>query len=412
MKISLASGLFVLLGLILSVRPVAASVGSSGWALFVWSDDGSWTQQADPGFEPTVSADLDGDGLTDTLAAAARGQTPNVTINWGDGREASELPVFDSGMFKGFDLAVGDFDGDGSPDLAVAAGPETNGHVRLLGTDGQAKIISNGIFPFGLIGRSGSFVAAGDVDSDGMDELLVGSGPGIEARVQVLGLDGRGFLGEFSPFGDSSPYGARPAVGDFDGDGRNEIAVAGAYGGGEVALFDGLSFDRLSDFRPFGEADESGLEIAVDRSASGGSDRLLVRSRSSSFVSRPWLPQYVRVDVSEQRLYAYEFGQPVGSFLVSTGKVGYATPLGEFSALAKPEYVHYAWSYGDGNPNNYDLGVVRWNIRFLPHLYIHYAPWHNNFGRRMSHGCVNVNRTNAEWIYGWLDVGTPITVTE
>ncbi|HBY74041.1 MAG TPA: hypothetical protein DEG44_05150, partial [Candidatus Kerfeldbacteria bacterium] len=36
--------------------------------------------------------------------------------------------------------------------------------------------------------------------------------------------------------------------------------------------------------------------------------------------------------------------------------------------------------------------------------------WHNNFGHRMSHGCVNINATNSEWLYNWANVGDPVIV--
>ncbi|OIO52427.1 MAG: hypothetical protein AUJ19_01715 [Parcubacteria group bacterium CG1_02_58_44] len=399
-------------GLLLLVGPTAASAEGSERASFVWSE-GSWARLEDIITLPPIMADLDGDGLVDTLTSAPYGQAPVVTVTWGDGYDATELLAFDPGMLKGFDLVAADLDGDGTAELAVAAGPETNGHVRLIGTDGLPRIFPDGIFPYGTDSKSGSFLTAGDVDGDGAMELLIGSGPGRESNVQVWGLDGRGLLGDFSPFGDTT-YGVRLTTGDFDGDGRNEIAVATAFGGGEIGLFDGLTFSRLSSFRPFGDDYDGGVELSTDsRSNVGdGTDRLLVSQVGSSYDTRPWLPQYVRVDISEQRLYAYEFGQLASTFLVSTGLYGHSTSLGEFDALAKPEYVHYLWFYGEGDPNNYDLGVIRWNIRFLPHFYIHYAPWHNNFGRRMSHGCINVNRANAEWIYGWLNVGTPITVIE
>jgi lipoprotein-anchoring transpeptidase ErfK/SrfK len=74
--------------------------------------------------------------------------------------------------------------------------------------------------------------------------------------------------------------------------------------------------------------------------------------------------------------------------------------------------VNYTWNYGPDDPRNYDLGPVKYNLRIYPHIYIHYAYWHNNFGRPMSHGCVNVNWDNMKWLYDWAEEGIPVTVRE
>jgi lipoprotein-anchoring transpeptidase ErfK/SrfK len=83
--------------------------------------------------------------------------------------------------------------------------------------------------------------------------------------------------------------------------------------------------------------------------------------------------------------------------------------LGEHPILAKVPLVHYA---GGTGADAYDLGWVPYNLRFYTHIYIHYAPWHNNFGHVMSHGCVNVSLDNMKWIYDWSDEGDAVIVHE
>lgn len=122
------------------------------------------------------------------------------------------------------------------------------------------------------------------------------------------------------------------------------------------------------------------------------------------------LYKYIEVDISDQKLYAYEYGQLVRSFLISTGVRKRPTPLGDFSVLEKVPQVTYKWSYGANHLDNYDLGTVPYNLRFKKYYYIHYSPWHSNFGKRMSHGCVNVDKANAKWIYEWADKDVAINV--
>ena len=126
--------------------------------------------------------------------------------------------------------------------------------------------------------------------------------------------------------------------------------------------------------------------------------------------TRPDLAKFIRISLKEQRLRAYENGKLVNTFLISTGRGKYPTPKGDFSVLAKLPVVNYVWSYGKDHPDNYDLGNVPFNLRIMPHKYIHYAYWHNNFGHTMSHGCVNVNLKNIKWIYRWADEGVPVLI--
>ena len=69
-------------------------------------------------------------------------------------------------------------------------------------------------------------------------------------------------------------------------------------------------------------------------------------------------------------------------------------------------------NYG-GKGFDYSYPNTKWNLHFYTGtlgFYIHGAYWHNNFGKRMSHGCVNVSYANMERLYNWADVGTKITI--
>jgi len=408
------------------------------------------------------AADIDHDGSDELVLGSAYGGTPTVRIARTDGAPTTSFTAYDSDEDWGMEVVAGDLDGDGRVEIVTAAGPGTNGHVRIFDEDGTVRILQNGFFPFGSANKQGLFVAICDIDGDSTKELVTASGPGAAPRLSLWGLDGRGYMGEFAPFDDDRIEGMRVACGDTDGDGRDEFVVAPAYGGpGTIRVFDGRAFSRRSEFTAFGDGfagglnldvfdtngdgreeiiaapafsgpaevrifgaagellasfaaarpdNESGLLVRGGRFGEGGLRLIAVLPASDDGLVRPYLPQYVSVDVSEQRLRAFEFGRQVETFLVSTGRVQFPTPVGEFSALAKPFYVHYSWTYSRDNPNNYDLGVIPYNIRVMPHIYIHYAPWHNNFGQRMSHGCINASLQTAKWIYEWINVGTPITV--
>jgi lipoprotein-anchoring transpeptidase ErfK/SrfK len=109
------------------------------------------------------------------------------------------------------------------------------------------------------------------------------------------------------------------------------------------------------------------------------------------------------VSVSQQRLYAFENGQLVHSHLVSTGLPETPTVLGDYAV-----YVKYRAT--DMRGPDYYLPQVPWTMYFYQGYGIHGTYWHNNFGRRMSHGCVNLPIDQAEWFFNFASVGTPVRV--
>jgi lipoprotein-anchoring transpeptidase ErfK/SrfK len=109
------------------------------------------------------------------------------------------------------------------------------------------------------------------------------------------------------------------------------------------------------------------------------------------------------VDLSEQRIYAFVNKKQVFSARVSTGTSRYPTVRGRFRVYAKYRSTRMR---GPG----YDMPNVPYTMYFYRGYAIHGAYWHNNFGRRMSHGCVNMKVSQAKWLYNWAPKGTLVVV--
>lgn len=105
------------------------------------------------------------------------------------------------------------------------------------------------------------------------------------------------------------------------------------------------------------------------------------------------------IDLSEQRIYAFEHGQLIRNELVSTGQAGMETPLGDFQI--------YRFRATRDMPG-YD--GVPWVMYFYPDFAIHGADWHNDFGKPVSHGCVNLPVASAKWFYDFAVIGTPVHI--
>ncbi|KXJ97857.1 MAG: hypothetical protein UZ19_OD1000921 [Parcubacteria bacterium OLB19] len=120
------------------------------------------------------------------------------------------------------------------------------------------------------------------------------------------------------------------------------------------------------------------------------------------------------VDRSEQKLYAYENDELFMEISISTGLELTPTPRGTFTVFKKTPS-----RYMQGPLPNlidqqyYDLPGVPWNLYFTDGgAVIHGAYWHNSFGRKYSHGCVNVPIDKARELYSWTPLGTKVTVKD
>ena len=102
-------------------------------------------------------------------------------------------------------------------------------------------------------------------------------------------------------------------------------------------------------------------------------------------------------------LYAYKGNELIASFVVSTGTSEHPTVTGEYRI-----YVKYR--YTDMRGADYFLPDVPYTMYFYRGYGIHGTYWHNNFGTPMSHGCVNMQTSDAAWIYDFARIGTLVNV--
>lgn len=120
------------------------------------------------------------------------------------------------------------------------------------------------------------------------------------------------------------------------------------------------------------------------------------------------------VDRSEQMLYAYENDVVVLETPISTGLELTPTPRGTFTIYKKTPSRYMQGPLPNlADRQVYDLPGVPWNLYFTQGgAVIHGAYWHDSFGSQYSHGCVNVRPDFARRLYGWAELGTPVTVRD
>ena len=118
------------------------------------------------------------------------------------------------------------------------------------------------------------------------------------------------------------------------------------------------------------------------------------------------LYRHIDINLSTQRATLYENDAVVNSWAVSTGLPGTLTPTGNFKVFAHTRMQDMGCY--EGAP--YCTKDVPWITWFAPNIGFHGTYWHNNFGQRMSHGCVNLPINLAKYVYDWSPTGMEISV--
>ena len=212
----------------------------------------------------TVSAaDFNRDGFADVVLGTGVGGGPRVVIV--DGRDQQFLMsvfVYEASFRGGVSVATADFTGDGVPDLVTST--KAGGGPRVVVVDGATLGELASFFVFDESDRSGFNVTTGDVNGDGVPDVIVGSGPGTPGRVRVFSGNGFTQIAEFflnDPFDPTATFsyipfdvGVRVAAVDATGDGIPEIVTAKGPGSPPT-----LRFFQLAGRNPATNALVTGL---------------------------------------------------------------------------------------------------------------------------------------------------------
>src|SRR5262249_51470211 len=128
-------------------------------------------------------------GIPAYAVGAGPGGGPDIEVYGADGSHLYGFFAYDPGFRGGVRVALADVSGDGVPDIITAPGP--GGGPNLRAFDGQTGAMSRNFFAFDPGFTGGLFVAAGDLNSDGQADIVVGADAGGGPRVTVFsGKDG------------------------------------------------------------------------------------------------------------------------------------------------------------------------------------------------------------------------------
>lgn len=186
--------------------------------------------------------DVDLDGFGDLILGTGVGGGPRVRVV--SGRDLSPIKdafAYEADFRGGVTVAAGDVNGDGVPDLITSTG--TGGGPRVVVLDGRTLAQLASFFVFDQNSRDGFFAASGDVNGDGFADIVAGSGAGGPNRVRVFSGFNRALINDFyvnDPFNPTTPgatpgAGVRVAVADANGDGIGDV-ITGLGPGGDAVV--------------------------------------------------------------------------------------------------------------------------------------------------------------------------------
>ena len=211
--------------------------------------------------------DVNGDGVYDVVTGSGRKQVAHVRVF--DGATGLALtsalgsfvpfePTFTGGVF----VAAGDVNGDGFDDIVVA--PDVGAAPQVRAFDGRTGVQLKSFFAYGDDFRGGVRVATADVNNDGLAEIITATGPGAGPQVKVFSGADNSLLFSFFAFDAAFQGGVHVAGGDVNGDGRADVVTgAGPGGGPHVRVFSGANAAVLADFQASQDRARGGVRVAA-----------------------------------------------------------------------------------------------------------------------------------------------------
>ncbi len=256
----------------------------------------------------------------------------------------------------------------------VQAGETLYAISRRYGVDVESLKLWNGLPPDGSIRAGAELVISGpDRDLPGSSGSGSGTdGPGAAVPAQAGGGETR--------------------VAHVVSAGETLTSIAARYGESVVSL------RRFNDLL--------GDDIQVGQ-------RILVPARGAGPEAAAGGAKRIEVDVSEQRMYVWQGQTLVWSFVVSTGLPGYPTRRGSFAVQSKiPNAWSSAWQLWMPHwLGIYWAGASENGIHALP-IINGQRLWGGYLGSPISYGCVVLETADAERLYNWAEIGTPVIVRD
>jgi len=215
-----------------------------------------------------LKTDLDQDGDLEVLINS-RGQ---ISI-YKNSREVNTFYPYGEEFTSHISIAVGDLDQDGKKEIITGAGLGGGPHVKIFNQEG--KLVNPGWFSYNPAFKGGISVAVSDINNDGQLEIITGAGLGGGPHVRVFNKRGQ-LINQFFAYEADFYGGITVAVGDVNQDGLKEIITSPGPGGqSEIRVFSQYGH-LLSNFQAYNISDQVDTKVVTNDLDHNGIDEILV----------------------------------------------------------------------------------------------------------------------------------------
>jgi hypothetical protein len=194
------------------------------------------------------------------VAAYGPGSPPHVKVFTQNKALIGNFTAYSAAFKGGVDVAVGDVDGDGTDEIVTAPGRGGGPHIKVFSLSG---VVSNEFMADSPSDLRGIRLSTGDIDGDGVDEIVTTKASGTLQSVKIFTASGA-LVNNF-PVYSGFDGSVDVAVGDVDGDGTDEIVTAPGKGGGPHIIVFSSSGSISKEFMAYETTFRGGVSISVGK---------------------------------------------------------------------------------------------------------------------------------------------------
>jgi cyclophilin family peptidyl-prolyl cis-trans isomerase len=214
-----------------------------------------------------AAGDVEADNIPDIVTGAGAGSTPLVqVISGATGGLARSFLAYDSSFTGGVNVATGDFNGDGNADIVTGPGPGAAPLIKVFSGKDGSLLLSFMAYDASMTG--GVNVAVGDIEGTGTPDIITAPASNAYSNVKIFsGKDGS-LVKSFFAYDGGFKGGVSVAAGDIFGNGKVDVVTAAGTGGGpHVKVYTGVrSNETLAaplQFMAYSPTFTGGVHVAV-----------------------------------------------------------------------------------------------------------------------------------------------------